>query len=157
MIVERTFDIDKIKYIALNPELIGDLLESNCSIDDCGFDAEYDCYLAIKKDDELIGLYILKPISKTVLDLHPMILPKYRKYSLKSMKSVFNWILNHCNDSVKKVVAQFPATEKNIKSFAIKCGFKEEGVNRLSFLKDKKLVDQIMVGITLDEIKEAVL
>lgn len=157
--IERTHDLNLIKEAAFNEKIIVDLLEDGQTKDDCEFDVFSDCYLAVKLlSGELVGVYILKPISKTVVDIHPMILPRYRKgYCNKSLKCVFKWFLENCTDSVKKIVAQFPVTSKNIERFAIQNGFKKEGVNRLSFMKNGELVDQTMIGITRKEIEEVLL
>lgn len=153
---ERTYDLKIIESVAFNKEIIGDLLEDGQTINDCGFDTEYDCYLTVKLKDELIAIYILKPKSLTVLDIHPMVIPEYRKrYCNKSLRCVFKWILDNC--TVQKVVAQFPSTSKNIERFAVHNGFKKEGINRLSFMKNGELIDQVMVGITRKEIEEVLL
>ena len=154
MIVERTNDIELISSVAFMPEMVNDMLEDGQSIKDCDFDTDYDCYLSVKNKEDVIAVYILKPLSKTVIDMHPMVIPKKRRYSNESIKSVFAWILNNCSESVNKVVAQFPSTRKNIERFAVHNGFKKEGVNRLSFMKNNELIDQTMVGITRLEMME---
>lgn len=156
MIVNRTRDLNAIRSVAFHPDLIDDLLEDGQGIRDCSFDAEYDSHLEIRLDNgELIGVYLLQPKSKTVIDMHPMILPEYRNHSKESMNHVFKWILDNCSKHVHKVVAQFPSKSKHIERFAIQSGFKKEGVNRLSFMKNNRLIDQTMVGITMQEIMEA--
>lgn len=156
VIVKRTSDLNVIREIAFNSGIIDDLLEDGQTIKDCNFDTDYDCHLEIRLDDgELIGVYILRPKTKTVIDMHPMILPEHRSYSSKSMKEVFKWILANCNKSVHKVIAQFPSKSKHITRFAMQNGFTREGVNRLSFMKNNVLIDQVIVGITRQEIMEA--
>ncbi len=152
LIVKRTHDLTVISEVAFHPEIICDLLEDGQTISDCGFDTNKDCYLSVKDNDELIAIYILKPKSKTVVDIHPMVIPEHRNHGNKTMRSVFEWMLNNCNKSVKKIIAQFPSKSKNIERFAIHNGFKIEGVNRLSFMQNNKLLDQTMVGITRNEI-----
>lgn len=154
LIVKRTHDLSVISDVAFHPEIICDLLEDGQTIADCGFDTNKDCYLSVTNKGILIAVYSLKPLTKTTIEIHPMVIPEYRKHGNESIRSVFEWILNNCNKSVKKVTAQFPSKSKNIERFAIHNGFKIEGVNRLSFMKNNKLVDQTMVGITRVEIKE---
>lgn len=157
MIIERTFNIDEIESVAFNPAILNEVLESNCSIDDCDLNEVRDCFLAVRLGGVLIGIYIIKSITKTVLDLHPMILKEHRKYGLESLRLVLKWIVDNCAKSIQKITAQFPSTRKEIGLFALKAGFKKEGVNRCSFLEGEKLVDQVMVGITKEEIKEVLL
>ena len=154
MIAERTHDIKLISSVALHPDMVNDMLEDGQSIADCSFNTDNDCYLSVKDREEVIAVYILKPLSKTVIDIHPMVIPAKRRYGNESIKSVFDWILSNCSKSVNKVVAQFPSTRKNIERFAMCNGFTKEGINRLSFMKNNELIDQTMVGITREEITE---
>ena len=154
MIAERTHDIEIISSVAFDPKMISELIEDGQTIKDCGFDTDQDCYLSVKNKDELIAIYIIKPLSKTVVDMHPMVIHEHRMHGNKSMTAVFKWLLANCNKSIKKVTAKFPSNSKNIERFALHNGFKIEGINRLSFMKNGQLLDQTMVGITFDEIEE---
>lgn len=149
--IERTYDEQFIKSIALNGDVINDLLQDNETIKDCGFDLEKDCFLKYKD----FGLFILKPLSNTVLDIHPVFLKKGRGEAYKAMGLALKWINENCGEHVNKIVAQYPEYRKEITLYATKCGFKKEGINRGSFLKNGKFLDQIMVGITRGEICQA--
>jgi len=153
MIVERVFDIDLISYV-VNSSL-NELLQDGQTEKDCFFDVENDCYLSVV-DGDLLGVYQLVPHSLSVIDLHPIMLPVHRSKSSKTIKAVFEWILNNCSEKINKVIAQFPSSRKHIELFAIKNGFKKEGVNRGSFLKGGEYLDQTMIGITRQEMKEAI-
>lgn len=154
MIAERTKDLQLIRSAAFNKKIIIDLLEDGETIKDCDFNVEEDCFLSVTLKDKLIAIYILKPKSNTVLDIHPMVIPEHRNHGNKSMMCVFEWIINNCARTMQKVVAEFPSKSKNIERFAIHNGFKKEGVNRLSFMKNGELLDQTIVGITRKEIEE---
>jgi hypothetical protein len=154
MIVERTFDEKLIASIAMNPAMLGDMLEDGQKAEECSFDAITACYLSVRDKEEVIAIYKLKQLSNTVIDMHPMVLPEKRRYGNETIRGVFEWILNNCNKSIAKVVAQFPEGRKNIERFAIHNGFTKEGINRLSFRENNKLINQIMVGITRPEMAE---
>lgn len=49
-----------------------------------------------------------------------------------------------------KIVAQATRSQKPVLFLAASLGFQREGVNRLSVVKDKRLVDQIYLGLTKD-------
>lgn len=149
--IERTFDEEFISRIALNEEIIDDMLQDGESIADCGFNFEQTVYLKYKD----FGLFILKPITNTVVDIHPVFLKGQRSEAVKAMGLALNWIFENCHSMLNKVVAQFPANRKEIKLYALKCGFKVEGINRESFLKNGKYLDQVMVGITRGEVCQA--
>lgn len=154
--IERTYDISLISSVAFHPDIVKDLLEDNQIVDDCKFDTDKDCYLSVTIKSDLIGVYVLKPLSKTVLELHPMVIPKFRSKASKGIKCVFKWLLKNCDESVQKVTAQFPLKSKNIERFALHNGFRVEGVNRASFMRNNELLDQTMVGITRAEITEVI-
>lgn len=149
--IERTFDEQYIKSIAFNKEIIGDMLQDCESLEDCGIDLQNNCYLRYND----FGLFILKPVTNTVLDIHPVFLKGKRAEAIKAMYLALNWIFENCHKNLNKVIAQFPSYRKEIKLYALKCGFKVEGINRKSFLKDGKYLDQIMVGITRGEACQA--
>ncbi|MCP4323352.1 MAG: DUF2824 family protein [Alteromonadales bacterium] len=154
MIIERTYDKKIIGDVV--SDSLNDLLQDGETEGDCYFDVERDCYLALY-DDNLIGVYQLRPINRTVIDLHPIMLRKHRDRSNESIKEVFKWIVDNCAKTVNKVIAQFPSNRIHIEKFALRAGFKKEGINRESFLLNGKYLDQTMVGITMNEIKEALL
>jgi hypothetical protein len=149
--IERTYDENFVKSIALSGEILPDLLQDNESIHDCGFDFENKVFLKYKD----FGVFILKPLTNTVLDIHPVFLKKGRSEAKKAMKLALEWINNNCGSHVNKVVAQFPEYRKEISFYASQCGFKKEGINRASFLKGGEFLDQVMVGITRGEICQA--
>ena len=155
LIIERTYSTKLIEK-AVN-DCLDDLLQDNEEKKDCYFDVENDCYLSVSEKGELIGVYQLKAVSRTVLDLHPIMLKKYRSKSNKAILKVFDWVINNCSKTVNKIIAQFPSDRINIEKFALRAGFKKEGINRESFLFNGKYLDQTMVGITVKEINEVLL
>ena len=54
----------------------------------------------------------------------------------------------------KKVIVFIPIINKNVKMFALRIGFKEEGLNRQSYIKNGDIIDQWLMGMTQKEIKE---
>ena len=149
--IERTFNEEFISRIALDSQIIDDMLQDGESVDDCGFNFEQTVYLKYKD----FGLFILKPITNAVVDIHPVFLKGKRSEAIKAMGLALDWIFKNSHSMLNKVVAQFPANRKEIKLYALKCGFKVEGINRESFLKDGEYLDQVMVGITRGETCQA--
>jgi RimJ/RimL family protein N-acetyltransferase len=87
----------------------------------------------------------------TVL-IHPHVLPEVRsKYARESCLAALKWIYDNAPKYVK-ITALIPVIHKNVKLFAKRIGFKEEGINRKSYLKDGKVIDQWLLGITRSEL-----
>ncbi len=119
------------------------------------FDPKVHANCWVKLDE--IGLYNLHPHNSSTLEIHAFILPEHReKHSEESGKEILRWILEKGPEQYEKVIAQVPFLYPNVKDFCIKNGFQIEGVNRLSHKKNGILYDQWLLGITRDEIKEAI-
>ena len=89
-----------------------------------------------------------------MVEYHPNLLPEHRgakseEFTIKSLE----WLYNYA-PMYKKVNVKIPSCYPHIERYAKRIGFKSEGVDRQSFCKDGKLVDQWAMGITREEIKE---
>jgi hypothetical protein len=78
-------------------------------------------------------------------------IPEFRgKYSELSGKAIFEWCLE--NIEFHKLNATIPQKYKNVYHFTKGFGFKDEGFDRDSHLKDGKLMGRYRLGITKQEI-----
>ena len=57
------------------------------------------------------------------------------------------------NTPCRKVITHVPSDNRLAYEFAKRAGMVDEGVNRLSFLKDGQLLDQNVLGITSEEFR----
>lgn len=89
----------------------------------------------------------LMPMNGTTLDLHSAILPEARgKQAIQIGKDVIQWIWE--NTRYIKLASWIPVANVPAYAFARKCGFVVEGTLTKSFMKDGKLQDQILVGLS---------
>jgi RimJ/RimL family protein N-acetyltransferase len=150
VIVERTYDVQLIESICFNPVIWETITEDDCT--DADFDIDLnECWLKVT-DKEVIGLYNLHPINGITLQIHPMILPEYRgEKAYRSGVQVLKWVIE--NTDYQKVFCYIPTLYRNVILFALRCGMVKEGINRRSWLKNGKIHDMVMLGITREEIE----
>lgn len=107
--------------------------------------------LMVTESDEIAGCYRLHQVSSRTYEIHAFMIPEYRaKYSQISSRVILEWCLSELDFS--KLIANIPQKYKNVYHFTKNTGFKDEGFNRSSFMKDGKLIGQYRLGITRDEI-----
>lgn len=107
-------------------------------------------WLSIHNDDKLIGVCAFDNVRGIGCDIHPYILPKYRIYSRKAVSSAISYLFSNF-EQIQKVNATIPFIYPKVKNFALKIGFKPEGINRQSFLKHGVIYDQWAVGLLRSE------
>lgn len=92
----------------------------------------------------------LMPMNGTTLDLHSAILPSSRgKQAIQIGHEVIRWIWE--NTRYIKLLTWIPASNVPAYAFARKCGFAVEGRATMSFMKNGKLQDQILAGLSKGE------
>ena len=123
--------------------------EDGHTIEEFDPEPEANCWVAMGD----YGVYCLHPHNRVTLEIHAFILPEHRKeHSEMSGKKILEWIYSEA-EQYKKVIAQIPKLYPNVRDFCLKQGFALEGINRMSHLKDGKLMDMWLMGITREEIK----
>ena len=107
-------------------------------------------WIALYKD-QLIGMYRIHQVNAITYQIHAFILPEFRCHSKESGEVILKWCLD--NLDFNKLIAEIPAKYENVLNFTRHQGFKDEGINRESFLKDGKIWDTYRLGITRKEIE----
>jgi len=109
-------------------------------------------YLGIYVKGDLAGLFFVHPDNGfTSVRAHIAILKPFRAlYALSAVGKLVEWFTT-ISDRVQKMNAMIPEYNNGAIRLAIESGFKKEGVNRESIMKDGKLYDQIQFGITRKE------
>ena len=152
MIAERTYDIKLIRKIMTRPDILATVAEDHFSDTDYVPEVNGQCWLRMIVDGETIGLYTLHVRNCVPLEIHTGILHEYRKkYSHESIRKALRWIIDNAPE-YQKVIAWVPEIYPNVKNFACRNGFRIEGVNLISFLKNGVLDNQWLLGITKAEI-----
>ena len=97
-----------------------------------------------------MALYNFHGINGVTVQIHAHVIPAYRKeYSKQTGKAALDYIIE--NTGYCKIIAVVPVLYNNVKKFCESFGFKEEGINRLSYQKNGEVIDQWYLGITREE------
>lgn len=152
MRIERTFDQDLataiVKHPSVWPYVSDDLTDFDlyrAPMHDSVF-----WLLVLDFDDTVLGAYFLHFQNAVTLEIHTCLLPDARgKKSKEAAKCVLSWVFS--NTICQKVITHVPENNVFALAYAKRAGLQEEGINRASFLKQGKLLNQTLLGITKEE------
>lgn len=103
---------------------------------------------------ERVGLVSVRPVSSSVLNIHIHVPKQHRgKGTLEFGRQALRWVVANSNSKFFKINTKVPVIYKDVIRFAHKLGFRDEGLDRLSIMKNGKIIDRVNLGITFDEIK----
>jgi len=145
----RTYDVELIWSIVFRPELWATATEDNPPT--FKPDVINEAWVLITNNDEPIGCYNLHKLNNVTWQIHAFILPEYRSRAKESGRAILKWAID--NLEFKKIQAIIPALYPNVYHFTLHQGFTDEGLSRLSYMKNKQLHDQHYLGITREEIE----
>ena len=154
--IQRTFDADLVRKVMTRPDIWATVAEDGQNIDDYSPEVEEDCWLEVSDDFLTVGLYNLHPMNGSTLEAHIQMLPEHRlDYARPSGLKFFKWIIDECPAQYHKFIVKIPALYPNVKKFVEEFGLTLEGTITKSHMKNGELVDVWFLGITKDQIKEA--
>lgn len=150
--IERTRDMVLIRNIMTHPKIY-----SKISDDGCPPAAEFQpakdemiIYALARDGSQPLGIWMLIPHNSVCWEIHTCLLPiSYGERALKAAAAMLEWFWKHTDGN--RLFTNVPSYNRLALRFAKKTGMKQFGVNEKSFLKDGKLYDQIMLGITKPE------
>lgn len=105
----------------------------------------FEC-LGIYQDEEIRGLFMLVPHNAVTAEIHTCLLLRG-----KEAFQAGQLLLDYLFSNYQKAISYTPSTNKKALFYALRLGFKKEGVLTQSFLKNGMLVDQVVVGLTKGE------
>ena len=137
-------DMDLVKQVLTHPEIYPRITEDGAPPRE-----EYNppgkaIFVGGFLGDEIIGLMIYHKDTAVVWGCHVQVLPDYRDYAFDFGKQALDWLKEMTN--AKKVTAQIPVLYPDVIRFAEKHGFKNEGTNKQSYLKNGQLTDKVYLG-----------
>ncbi len=146
IVADRTHDIGFIKSVV--GSMWDDVAEDGQSIEGWEPEVVSECWLNIND----MAAWCLHAENSTTLIVHAHVLKAYRYASEEIGLAVWAWISENCD--YEKVNASIPFIHPNVKKYAERVGMVQEGINRFSYCKNGEIVDQWLMGITRDEMKE---
>lgn len=144
-------DIDYIRSVMLDPEMW-----ERCSNDyatEAVIDKASCIWLICYYYDMPMGLAAALSESASVVNVHIHIPKKNRGRHTRAIGlEVLRWIKMNSKPSIHKVNTKIPVIHRDVIRFAHSLGFKDEGVDRLSIMKNGELMDRLSLGICLGDI-----
>lgn len=105
-------------------------------------------WIGVVEDDQIQGLFVLITQNSKSVEIHTCLLPTLRgSKAIEAGKLILSLIFKN----YEKVISWIPENNRKAKLFSLRLGFEIEGINRASFLKNGKLQDQFLVGLTKGE------
>ena len=143
MIVEACIDVEVISRILNHPEVRDWLTDDNSPGNYIPVIHPSVIYLV---DDSKNGVIRIDPMNSVSCFVHIATTPVMRGKGLDFCKAAFAWGFERTR--YRKVVAMIPEYNERVIRLVNKLGFVQEGTLKNSFLKNWKLVDQVIYGLS---------
>lgn len=109
-------------------------------------------YLGIYSDDgEYLGLFFIHPHNHHCFEVHTCLLPEaWGRRSLECTKTCMDYVFSQTD--CKRLITNVPVFNTHAKRLALRTGMVPFGVNVKSFMKDGVLHDQLMLGLSKEDV-----
>ena len=109
-------------------------------------DVDGEAWVLIHNNKDSIGLFNFHAHGACTLQVHAHVIPEFRKeHAINAGRAALNWFLE---TDYQKLIAYVPDIYPNVAAFCEKMGMKKEGDLTKSHLKNGKLCDQSIFGLT---------
>ena len=143
-------DLNLINEIILNPFVQDDIADDSSMGVSILEIPSHMRFIGVYDNDILCGLYMLVPQNCATVEVHTCLLPLLRgRKAIQAGRLIIEYMF----DQYKKIISWIPVDNKKAELYSKLLGFKIEGISRESYLKNGKLQDMKLVGITIGEYK----
>lgn len=149
IIARRTFDAGEILSVLKHPDILKTITEADCQNIDVDLSAS--AFIVCDVDNELAAVFIFKKMGAVTYEIHAHVLPAQRPHSRDLARAILKHFFD-CFPSAEKLTALIPICFPNVIAFAEAFGFRLEGINRLSYLHQDGVMDQLYLGATKAEV-----
>jgi RimJ/RimL family protein N-acetyltransferase len=148
MKIARTHDMELVRAIlshpAIWPHISDDSVTEPSPVDLDGI------FWLLVDDGAPAGVFLLHAHNSACYEVHTCLLPRlWGAQAAQATMLCREWMFE--NTPCQKLVTNVPADNLLALRFAKRCGMTQEGVNRKSFLKQGRLLDQHVLGLTKEE------
>jgi len=149
-----TTDMELVRAVMTEKDIWDRAAEDGVEQDDWfpGYDS-MTAWLLCVEDDNIIGVILMHTDTSVSIKMHPYLRTEYRQKGREMMRVFYEWVLENAQSQINKISVTIPFNQAKVINFAKKVGFKKEGINRQSYLKDGKLIDMQNLGITPREVE----
>lgn len=143
--IRRIVDVDHVRRVFAHPDvwpwLVDDLAPAPAPDQWRPLDPADVIYLGTDQ-----AVWMAVPTNSVTWDVHSAVLPEARGARAVGWGiEAARWMFNH---GARKLTTSVPADNRAALAFARRCGFRPEGINRLSWLKGGRMLDQHLLGMT---------
>lgn len=146
---ERCFDSALVRHIITHPDIWRHVTDDSAPSAECYQppDPTLVHYLIVRDGDEILGLFMLHALNSVCWEIHTCLLPwAWGSRAMEAGCLVSEWVFEHTG--CRRIVTNVPVYNRLALAYAKRAGLVEYGCNPASFLKDGKLHDQILLGIS---------
>lgn len=150
MTLELTSDLDLVREILTSHDVWEGVSEDNQDKGDFALteDSRVDWILIRSSDGNPVGCFKIERRSLSEVEAHIAILPKGRGYlSFRAVVELIKAFRTRFDKRINKMTAQIPEINSACIRLAERAGFKVEGKNPASIMKDGKFIDQVRLGV----------
>lgn len=146
-------DLEYVKEVLFDDEMWGRCSDDYTIKDNKIIDGMGCLWLACYDEGRPVGVFSIKYNGSAAVNVHVHIPKKHRGKHSKSIGLMFlKWVKDNASENVQKLNTQVPVIYKDVIRFAKSLGFKKEGINTCSIMKDGQLIDSMYLGLKISEI-----
>jgi RimJ/RimL family protein N-acetyltransferase len=153
LLFERTRDYDLVRQIMTDPRVwphISDDL-APAPTDFRPLECEAVWYVLVIGAGEVLGLFAFVPQNSVCWEVHTCLDPRaWGATGARAARELPAWIW--ANTPCRRIVTSVPAYNRLALRFARAAGMQEFGVNPRSYLKNGELQDQVLLGLSPEEV-----
>jgi RimJ/RimL family protein N-acetyltransferase len=153
---KRSFDYELIGSILTHPKIYPHISDDGSppAAEYRPIESEAVWYIVVRDEEEVLGLWMLHPHNSICWEIHTALLPNaWGERGQRAARLLPEWIWK--NTLCRRVMTNVPDNNRLALRFAREAGMTEFGVNSASFLKNGKLWDQVLLGISPRSHEEA--
>lgn len=144
--IKQTKNYEMIRDMLFNDKELYDRISDDYT-DAENWQPDKSIWIGYYENDECLALLSASDENAIVLNIHLHIPEKNRgKDSFKIGNGLVKFIEKHCDKRFVKINVKVPVIFKDSIRFSEKLGFLKEGVDRMSYIKNGKIIDRIMFG-----------
>lgn len=149
---ERTRDYALVRAIATHPRVWEHISDDATAPREQWQPAEHEAfwYVLVRDADEDLGFFLLTPHNAVCWEIHTCLLPRaWGARARDAAAGIVAWLW--ANTPAERLVTTVPASNRLALRFALRAGMTEYGRNPSSYLKQGRLEDQILLGLSRPE------
>ena len=147
--VDRSTDYGLVRAIMTQPSVYGHLTDdfSPPAADYRPIESDAIWYVIVWDDNDLLGLWLFVPQNGICWEIHTALLPDaWGDRGHRAAKVALAWIWQ--NTPCRRIVTNVPEDNRLAYRFALAAGMVGYGLNRASFQRGGRLLDQHCLGIS---------